>query len=105
MDKMNREIASLTKVMTFFTALGVAKKLEIRLTDEVRVLKASTKIGGTKARLVAGDRLTLLELFHGLMLPSGNDAGLLIATYMGSKLISEGKAKKPEELISSKSMF
>ena len=92
-------------MMTFFTALGITKKLDLPLTEEVRVLKASTKIGGTKARLVAGDRLTLIELFHGLMLPSGNDAGLLIATYLGSKLISEGKAKKPDELISSKSMF
>ena len=40
-------------------------------------------ISGTTARLREGDNLTLWDLLHGMMLPSGNDAGFLIADFFG----------------------
>jgi D-alanyl-D-alanine carboxypeptidase len=40
----------------------------------VRVLEYSSSLIGTSAGLMAGDRLTVWELLHGMMLPSGNDA-------------------------------
>ena len=103
-DKMTREVASLTKIMTFYTALALMKWLDIDISQEVKITKACTWVGGTSARLKPGDTLTLLDLFHGLMLPSGNDAGLVISTYFGSRLIDQAKPK-PDELLSTKSLF
>jgi D-alanyl-D-alanine carboxypeptidase (penicillin-binding protein 5/6) len=38
---------------------------------------------GTTANLKAGDKLTIWNLLHGLMLPSGNDAAFAIAEHLG----------------------
>ena len=42
----------------------------------IKVLTPATSdiLGGTSANLLAGDVLTVTELMHGMMLPSGNDA-------------------------------
>jgi len=43
---------------------------------KVKVLTTSTSefLGGTTARLLAEDEISVFELYHGMMLPSGNDA-------------------------------
>jgi len=41
---------------------------------------------GTSAGLRYGDMLSLIDLLHGLMLPSGNDAALEIAIFIGNYL-------------------
>lgn len=38
---------------------------------------------GTKADLKSGDTLTLEQLYFGMMLPSGNDAALVISDHFG----------------------
>jgi D-alanyl-D-alanine carboxypeptidase (penicillin-binding protein 5/6) len=43
-------------------------------------------VTGTKANLKSGDMLTLEQLYYGMMLPSGNDAALVIADYFGKIL-------------------
>jgi len=80
----HREIASLTKIMTCYTALKLATKYDVNL-DYTRVLvsQRASKIGGTTAELSTGDTLYLWDLFHGMMLPSGNDAAIAIAEYFG----------------------
>ena len=40
-------------------------------------------VGGTSAQLQEGDILTALELFYGLMLPSGNDSAWALAESFG----------------------
>lgn len=42
---------------------------------------------GTTASLRLGDELSIIDLIHGMMLPSGNDAAVALAQYFG-KLIS-----------------
>ena len=37
-----------------------------------------------------GDRLSVMELFFALLLPSGNDAALVLANYFGSRLLPAG---------------
>jgi D-alanyl-D-alanine carboxypeptidase len=49
-----------------------------------RVSKLAAKVGGTSAFLKEGLRLSVYDLLHGLMLPSGNDAALCL---------SEGESK------------
>ena len=41
---------------------------------------------GTLANLLPGKHLTITDLYYGLMLPSGNDAGLMLAIYYGNWL-------------------
>ena len=47
-----------------------------------------TGLSGTSARLVPDQYISLLDLYYGLMLPSGNDAAHIIACYYGSWLLS-----------------
>ena len=53
--------------------------------------------GGTHAGLLSGDVLTLHELLYALMLPSGNDAGVAIAEFVGRRmLVAESRASQAE---------
>jgi D-alanyl-D-alanine carboxypeptidase len=89
-ENERREIASLTKIMTALTALDLADKYEIDLfVDCVTISCMAIRVIGTKARLQQGDKLTLWDLFHALMLPSGNDAAIAMADYFGQILAEE----------------
>ena len=59
-------------------------------TEIVTVSYEASDMSGTSARLKEGDELRLLDLLYGLMLPSGNDAGYLIAEYLGEVLSDRG---------------
>ena len=52
----------------------------------LQVSKTAASIGGTSAKLRAGDVLTVWDLLHGLMLPSGNDAAIVLAEHFGQYL-------------------
>ena len=41
-------------------------------------------LGGTSAELLENDSLSIHELLHGMMLPSGNDAAQALAIYFGN---------------------
>lgn len=41
-------------------------------------------MGGTSADLLANDKVSVYELMHGMMLPSGNDAAQSLAIYFGN---------------------
>ncbi len=47
---------------------------------------------GTTAELEPGDRLSLLDLLYGLMLPSGNDAAVAISIGLGAYLLEHSKS-------------
>lgn len=66
--------ASLTKIATAILA-AESGRLDEAVTVDVdsRTMRGSTVMG-----LIPGDWFTLRDLVHGLMLPSGNDAGLAI---------------------------
>lgn len=40
----------------------------------ITVLPSSSRLIGTSANLMPNDKLSVWELLHGMMLPSGNDA-------------------------------
>jgi D-alanyl-D-alanine carboxypeptidase len=81
------EIASITKVMTCFLILTIADKfcLDIR-KERVIVSDRASKMQGTSARLAYSDTSTVYEMLHGLMLPSGNDASIVLGEW-GGKVI------------------
>ena len=75
------KIASITKVMTAIVALEHAQ-----LTDVVTVDHAAATVGGSTADLKEGDTLTMDVALKALMIPSGNDAAMAIATTVGKKI-------------------
>ena len=55
---------------------------------------------GTSANLRNGEALLVIDLLYGLMLPSGNDAGVAISQYFGKYLsfyYSNGSSYKDKD--------
>jgi len=79
------EIASQTKIMTAYVVLKMLEDLEIGDPQNyyVRVTKKAERVTGTKAGLLAGQLISILDCLYALMLPSGNDAALTLATAFG----------------------
>jgi len=87
-------MASLTKMMTAIVSLELAQKLnlDIRSTFFKVSIKASTT-PGTTANLLDGQYLSIWDLLHGLMLPSGNDAAMVLAENFSTRLNNKTKKK------------
>ena len=82
-----REIASMTKIMTCFVVIQIIRKIKLNAEKTMlQVSKNAANIGGTSAKLKTGDVLSIWDLLHGLMLPSGNDAGICLAEHFGQYL-------------------
>ncbi|KAM3139535.1 hypothetical protein pb186bvf_008371 [Paramecium bursaria] len=73
------QIASITKLMTCYLCVSLCKEFEINLNEYFFVTYEAVDIGGTMAFLRAGDQIRIIDLLYALMLPSGNDAALVIA--------------------------
>lgn len=67
-------IASLTKIMTAIMVLEYAD-----LEQEVVVSAKAAHVGEAFMGLEAGEKLKLIDLLYGLLLPSGNDAAEVMA--------------------------
>ncbi len=72
-----QSVASISKIMTAMVAIE-SKNLQTPITIGNEVLKAH----GSGVYIKPGEVLTLEDLLYGLMLRSGNDAALAIATYV-----------------------
>ncbi len=82
-----REIASLTKIMTAFVVIQIIRKIKLNAKKTLlQVSKNAASIGGTSAKLKSGDVLSVYDLLHALMLPSGNDAATCLAEHFGQYL-------------------
>ncbi|CAI2364763.1 unnamed protein product [Moneuplotes crassus] len=89
-----REIASLTKILVCLTVIKLSIKMSFNLkTTIIQVTEDASMVGGTSAKLKSGDCLTIWDLLHGLMLPSGNDCGYLLAEHFGHLLKKSGEEK------------
>ena len=71
-------MASTTKIMTAIVTLERTKQ-----TDSVVVPRSAVVAGGSTSGLVAGERLSVRTLLTGLMIASGNDASIALATHVG----------------------
>lgn len=80
------KIASITKVMTAIVALENAD-----LDDEVTVDHAAATVGQSSADLREGDVLTMEEALRALLVPSGNDAAMAIASAVGAMIDPESE--------------
>ncbi len=90
-----REMASLTKIMTCYTVLALVRRWDMKMnTAEVRVSRHAALINGTRAEFSPGDKLSVWDLLHAMMLPSGNDAALCLAEHFGQLLCRTPAADK-----------
>ncbi len=65
------------------------------MIEKIRVGKFQANINGTSAEIKEGEVYTVEQLCYGLMLPSGNDASLALATWGGKRmLVTEIKDKE-----------
>jgi len=71
-------IASITKILTAITAIEYGN-----LEDIVKIDDSILKSYGSGIYVQVGEELTLDDLLYGLMLRSGNDAALAIASHVG----------------------
>jgi D-alanyl-D-alanine carboxypeptidase (penicillin-binding protein 5/6) len=72
-----RSMASITKVMTAVIALEHSSP-----ADEVTVPAGAIRVGESSAGLIAGEKLTMREVLEALLVKSGNEAGIAIATHV-----------------------
>ena len=89
------EVASMTKVCTSYTCCRIMEEMGIYdiqklKTIYMRVSKKAAFMGGTSAYLQTDNRISVYDLLCGLMLPSGNDAAIVLATEFGRWLYLTG---------------
>jgi D-alanyl-D-alanine carboxypeptidase (penicillin-binding protein 5/6) len=78
--------ASLTKIVSALVVLERAN-----LDDTVEILEDDlVSAEESQVGLVAGDRLSVRDLLHGILIPSGNDATLALARHIGTASLGEG---------------
>lgn len=95
-DKDNpRLIASITKIMTAILAIESG-----RLEEEVTVGEEVLTMYGSNIYIELGEKMKLLDIVYGLMLRSGNDAAIVIATFIGGteEKFVEMMNKKAQEI-------
>ncbi|HEX9503993.1 MAG TPA: serine hydrolase [Patescibacteria group bacterium] len=71
-------IASLTKLMTAIVTIK-----HVDLNAEVTVRKADLTNVGNTVGLVEGERIRVADLLKAMLIPSGNDAALVLANFVG----------------------
>ena len=86
-ENEKRQIASLTKIMTAYTVLGICQEYNIKVRQQwIPIHTHASYMEGTSANLRSGEEILLIDLLYGLLLPSGNDAGIALAQYFGKFL-------------------
>ena len=82
--------ASTTKIMTYIiTAEHVSDFEHTYVTVKQEILSLLDGTGSSVAGLENGEKLTIFQLLNCLMIPSGNDAALVLADYIGGGDISK----------------
>ncbi len=85
---------SITKLMTIITALDY-----LVLADSVTVTKAAlllVKPNSSLAHLLEGETLTVEQLIYASVIPSGNDAAIVLAIAAGRKILGDESAAEAQ---------
>ena len=78
------EPASMTKVMTYLVVCDQVEDLENTYTTiSQNVITELLGTGSSVSGVIAGEELSIYELLNLMMVPSGNDAALALAEYVG----------------------
>jgi D-alanyl-D-alanine carboxypeptidase len=95
--------ASTTKVVTAILTLESGRKL----SDSLTVSKEATRVPASKLYLRPGQNVTIEELLYGIMLPSANDASMVLAEGIGGSVerFTEQMTKKAHSAGATNSHF
>lgn len=82
------QIASMTKLCTAYTCCRILEELGLLDTKSMKNIYmqttlTATQVGGTSAYIQNNERITIYDCLCGMMLPSGNDAAIVLATEFG----------------------
>ena len=95
---MRREPASTTKIMTYIIVVEHIKDLQgTKIPVTKRVMDELLGTGSSMSGIKVGDVLTAYQLLNCMMVPSGNDAAMVLADYVGG-----GNVGKFTELMNEK---
>ena len=84
-DKLT-EPASITKIMTAYTAFQALRQGEVSLDDEVLISKRAWYMRGSRMYIKGGEKVRFDDLLHGAIIRSGNDAATAIAEHVGGSV-------------------
>ncbi|MBD0841146.1 D-alanyl-D-alanine carboxypeptidase family protein [Streptomyces sp. TRM68416] len=80
-----RPMASTTKIMTARVVLSIPDvNLDAKVTIKQAYRDYVTKVGASTADLKTGDKVSVRQLLHAMMLPSGCDAAMALADKFGT---------------------
>lgn len=78
------EPASITKIMTYIVTADHIKDLQgTKITVKQKILDELSGTGSSMSGIQVGDVATAYQLLNCMMVPSGNDAALTLADYVG----------------------
>jgi D-alanyl-D-alanine carboxypeptidase (penicillin-binding protein 5/6) len=81
---MRVEPASLTKIMTAYLSFKAVKNGHLQLTQTLPVSEVAWKTEGSRMFIEPNKPVTVDELLHGMIIPSGNDASIALAEGIAS---------------------
>ncbi len=77
------EPASLTKMMTSYLVFDALHNNEITMQDMVSISEKAWKTGGSRMFVEVNTQVRIVDLVQGLIVQSGNDAGVALAEHIG----------------------
>ena len=80
--------ASLTKILTAYTTFQELQSGRITLDSMVPISKQAWRTGGSKMFVKVNTEVSVEQLLHGLIIQSGNDAGVALAEFVAGSVDS-----------------
>jgi D-alanyl-D-alanine carboxypeptidase (penicillin-binding protein 5/6) len=74
--------ASLTKLMTAYVATLEMQRGRLKENDLVTISEKAWRTGGSKMFVEVGKQVSVNDLFHGIIIQSGNDASVALAEHI-----------------------
>ena len=74
--------ASLTKLMTAYIATLEIKSGRLKENDQVTISEKAWRMAGSKMFIKVGNQVSVSDLFHGIIIQSGNDASVALAEHI-----------------------
>ncbi len=74
--------ASLTKIMTVYVVFKELSNGHLHLDDTVTISEKAWKTSGSRMFLELGNQVKIVDLLHGVIIQSGNDASVALAEHV-----------------------
>ena len=79
---MQREPASLVKLMTAYVVFGELRDGHLTMDEQVSISEKAWRMGGSRMFVEVGKRVAVEDLLRGMIIQSGNDASVALAEHI-----------------------